>query len=80
MDPYDLKREYGGRLVLHGAVDVQGWLQVASVREIEEEIDRLSAEVGAGGGYIMSPSHQIQPDTPIDHVLAFYEAATRRRC
>lgn len=76
MDPYELKREYYGRLVLHGAVDVQGWLQAASVEEIAAEVRRLKAEVGAGGGYIMSPSHQIQPDTPVEHVLAFYETAT----
>lgn len=79
MDPYELKKEVGGRLVLHGAVDVQGWLQQASIGEIQEQIDRLMDEVGAGGGYLMSPSHQIQPDTPLDHVLAFYETATRRR-
>lgn len=79
MDPYDLKKAYHGKLVLHGAVDVQGWLQAASVGEIRSGIDRLLAEVGRGGGYIMSPSHQIQPDTPLEHVLAFYEAATRGR-
>ena len=74
-----LKREFAGQLVLHGAVDVQGWLQKASVEEIRSEIERLMAVVGAGGGYIMSPSHNIQPDTPTDHVLAFYEAATQPR-
>ncbi len=79
MNPYELKREFAGRLVLHGAVDVQGWLQHASIEEIRSEIERLMAVVGAGGGYIMSPSHNIQPDTPIDHVLAFYETATRPR-
>lgn len=79
MNPYELKREFAGQLVLHGAVDVQGWLQKASVDEIRSEIERLMTVVGAGGGYIMSPSHNIQPDTPTDHVLAFYEAATRPR-
>ena len=27
MDPYELKAEFGDEIVLHGAVDVQGWLQ-----------------------------------------------------
>ena len=79
MNPYDLKQEFHGKIVLHGAVDVQGWLQRATPAEISNEIDRLMDEVGADGGYIMSPSHQMQPDTPLDHVLAFYDAATRRR-
>ena len=76
MAPRSLKREFRGKLVLHGGVDVQGWLQRADVGEIEDEIRSLNHEVGEGGGFIMSPSHNIQPDTPIDHVLAFYRAAT----
>ncbi len=77
MNPYKLKDEFHGRLVLHGAVDVQGWLQQASETEIEEEVERLKAYVGRGGGYILSPSHNIQPDTPVEHVLALYRAANR---
>ena len=79
MDPYGLKRDFGGRLVLHGAVDVQGWLQRATPTEIETEIERLMGEVGAGGGYLMGPSHNIQPDTPIENVLTFYRTVARRR-
>lgn len=79
MDPYELKAEFGGRIALHGAVDVQGWLQRAARTEIEDEVGRLMDRVGAGGGYILSPSHNIQPDTPIGNVLAVYEAVARRR-
>ena len=79
MDPYDLKREFGGRLVLHGAVDVQGWLQHASVQEIEQEVNRLMDEVGRGGGFVLAPCHQLQPDTPMENVLAVYRTVARRR-
>jgi uroporphyrinogen decarboxylase len=79
MDPYDLKKTFHGELVLHGGVDVQGWLQAATPDEVRNEIGRLREIVGAGGGYIMSPSHHIQPDTPVENVLAFYEAATAGR-
>ncbi len=79
MDPYELKAEFAGRIALHGAVDVQGWLQRATVPEIEAEVNRLMDEVGAGGGYIISPSHHIQPDTPLENVLAFYRTVAKRR-
>ena len=79
MDPYDLKREFGGRLVLHGAVDVQGWLQHASVQEIEQEVNHLMDEVGHGGGFVLAPCHQLQPDTPTENVLAVYRTVARRR-
>jgi hypothetical protein len=79
MNPYELKAEFKDRIVLHGAVDVQGWLQAAEILEIEEEIERLMDVVGKGGGFILSPCHNIQPDTPVENVLAFYRAAVRRR-
>jgi len=74
MDPYELKKKFGERITLHGAVDVQGWLQKASASEIRREIFRLSEEVGVGGGYILSPSHNFQPDTPIENVLSVYRS------
>ena len=65
MNPYELKAEFAGRIALHGAVDVQGWLQRSTPKEIEAEVNRLMDEVGRGGGYILAPSHHIQPDTPL---------------
>ena len=35
MNPYELKAEFRGKIALHGAVDVQGWLQRAMPAEIE---------------------------------------------
>jgi len=79
MNPYELKRDFGDRLVLHGAVDVQGWLQRASLGEVEREVNRLMDEVGQNGGFILGPCHNIQPDTPIENVLALYSAVAKRR-
>jgi uroporphyrinogen decarboxylase len=79
MDPYGLKRDFRGQITLHGAVDVQGWLQTATPAEIEAEVDRLMDEVGTDGGFIIGPSHFIQPDTPLQNVLAFYDTVRRRR-
>ena len=79
MNPYELKAEFAGRITLHGAVDVQGWLQRSTPAEIEAEMDRLMDEVGAGGGFILAPCHHIQPDTPLENVLAMYGAIARRR-
>jgi uroporphyrinogen decarboxylase len=35
--------------------------------------------LGRGGGYIMCSSHHIQPDTPVENVLAMYELPLRYR-
>jgi uroporphyrinogen decarboxylase len=79
MNPYELKTRFGGQIVFHGALDVQGWLQHAIPNQIRAEVFRLSDEVGAGGGYILSPSHNIQPDTPLENVLTLYRAIAEYR-
>lgn len=79
MNPYDLKQEFGTTLTMHGAVDVQGWLQRSTPGEIRAEVHRLMEEAGEDGGYILSPSHNIQPDTPLENVLAVYGAAEEHR-
>jgi len=30
-----------------------------------------------GGGYILAPAHNIQPDTPPENVVAMYKAAEK---
>ena len=79
MDPFELKKDFGDKIVLHGAIDVQGWLQSVTPPQVKRHVHRLMDEVGKGGGYILAPCHNIQPDTPIENVLAIYEAAAERR-
>ena len=79
MDPFELKAEFGRRIALHGAVDVQGFLQEASPGDVETEVHRLMDGVGQGGGYVLGPSHNIQPDVPLENILALYRTVARRR-
>ena len=79
MNPYDLKAEFGERMTFHGAVDVQGWLQRANSEQITKEVNHLMDEVGRNGGFILAPCHNIQPDTPIENVLAIYRTVAERR-
>ena len=75
MDRQALKQAYGDRLVFHGAMDNQYTLPFGSRAEVEQEVlDNLSF-LGAGGGYILAPCHNIQPITPVENVIAMYEAA-----
>ena len=79
MNPYDLKKEFAGRITFHGAVDVQGWLQAATPDQISQEVHQLCDRLGHQGGFILAPCHNIQPDTPIENVLAVYDAIAQRR-
>lgn len=76
MDPYRVKELYGGELAIHGTVSVQTTLLFASPHEVgalvKERVKRLGPT-----GFILAPTHAIQPGTPVENVLAMYRAALR---
>jgi len=72
MNPEKLAAEFGGRLAFHGGIDVQGFLPGATPAEVKAKVRETCELLGRNGGYIMSGSHHIQADTPIENVLAMY--------
>ena len=77
MDPAALKRKYGRNLSFWGAVDIQEVLPFGTPQDVEREVRQRITTVGPGGGFILAPSHNIQADTPVENILAYYEAARR---
>ncbi len=74
MEPEFLKNTYGRDLVFFGGIDVQELLPYGNPQTIRDEVRRRMDILGKGGGYIVSPAHNIQPDTPLENVFAFFEA------
>lgn len=75
IDPAHLKRKFGGRLSFWGTVDIQEVMPFGTPDDVFNEIKTRIETVGPGGGFILAPSHGIQPDVPLENILAFYEAA-----
>lgn len=75
MDPKFLKETFGNRLSFHGGVDVQHTLPYGTPEEVRRETENLIQILGKNGGYIMTGSHAIQPDTSPENIMAMYEAA-----
>lgn len=73
-EPDDLKTAFGDRLSFWGAIDQQRLLPTGSPEDVEAEVRRLMEILGEGGGYMASPAHIVQPDTPMENVEAFIEA------
>ena len=74
MEPQWLKDTYGDKLMFFGGICVQELLPHGTPEEKKKEVKRRAAILGKGGGYIIAPAHNIQDDTPIENVLAFFEA------
>jgi uroporphyrinogen decarboxylase len=76
MDIAVLKREFGSELSFWGGgIDVQQVLPFATLSEIEKEVRYSIDTLGAGGGYVFCPAHNIQPDVSADRIETMYQAA-----
>jgi uroporphyrinogen decarboxylase len=74
LDRSELKREFGDRIVFHGAMDNQNTLPFGSREDVVREVRENLEILGRGGGYILAPCHNIQSITPVENIIAMYEA------
>jgi uroporphyrinogen decarboxylase len=74
MEPAGLKRDFGHALCFHGALDIQAVLSQGTPDQVRAEVARLCHVLGQGGGFILAPTNNVMPETPIENVLALYEA------
>lgn len=77
MSAENLKQVFGEKLSFHGGVDIVNLLPKGTIEEVREGIRFLVHTLGKNGGYILSPSHHLQGDTPIENVQAMYDVRLR---
>lgn len=75
MEPSRLKKAYGGKLAFWGAMDTQNVLPHGSVDDVKRMVKQRIEELGQGGGYVLSSCHNIQPDVPLENILAMFSHA-----
>lgn len=75
MEPGALKEQYGDRLAFWGAIDTQRVLPLGTPHDVRAEVEQRIEQLGAGGGYILGAVHNIQPDVPVDNIVAMFKHA-----
>jgi len=75
MSPEEIKKEYGDKLTFCGLISTQQTLPFGTVEDCREEALHRVNKIGHNGGYFFAPAHCIQPDTPLENILAIYEVA-----
>ena len=75
MDPADLKKRFGDRLVFWGgAIDTQHVLPSASPDEVRKHVRRNMEALKPGGGFVFNNVHNIQGGVPPENIVALFEA------
>jgi uroporphyrinogen decarboxylase len=72
-DTARLKREFGDRISFCGGIDTQRVMPFGTPDEVRAEVRRRIRDLAPGGGYVAAAVHCIQPDVPLDNVLAMCE-------
>jgi uroporphyrinogen decarboxylase len=78
MSPERIRALCKGRLAFCGLISTQQTLPHGNVAQCRAEARHRLDVIAPGGGYIFAPAHCIQPDTPLENVLAVYEEAMGR--
>jgi len=77
MDHKELKAEFGDRLAFWGGIDVQHLLPFGTPEQVRRAVRERIEVLGAGGGYILSSSHNLLKAFPLENILAMYDEALR---
>ena len=73
MEREGLKRDFGDRVIFHGAVDNQQTLAFGTQEDVRREVLDNLRILGEGGGYILAPCHNLQAISPPENIVAMYE-------
>jgi uroporphyrinogen decarboxylase len=72
MEREGLVRDFGDRVIFHGAVDNQQTLPFGTPADVRDEVlDNI--RIFSGARWICAPCHNLQPVTPTENILALYE-------
>ena len=75
MDPQALKDTYGERTVFWGGgVDTQKTLPFGTPAQVREEVLKRCEIFSRDGGFVFNPIHNVQANTPVENVVAMFEA------
>lgn len=81
MDPSYLKSAFGDRLVFWGGgVDTQQTLAFGSPAEVREQVLRHCEIFSTGGGYVFNSVHNVQARTPVENIVAMFDAVHEFQC
>lgn len=75
MDPAILKERHGDRLVFWGGgVDTQNTLPFGTPEEVRRQTLERCEIFGESGGFVFNAIHNIQARTPIENIVAMFDA------
>ncbi len=73
VDVAAVKEAFGKKLVLDGTVGTQTTLPFGTPDDVRNVVRSRKKEVGYDGGIILAPTHMVEPEVPLENILAFID-------
>lgn len=80
MSPSYLKEHFGGRLNFRGCISTAGPLAYGTAADTEAVCRETLETLMPCRGYHFAPTHAIQDNTPVENIIAMYQAAHTYGC
>lgn len=72
-----LKTLHGGRLAFWGTMGAQSTFPFGTIQDVQSEVRKRIAIMGKCGGLMLAPAHVLEPEVPVENVLAFVDEIKR---
>ena len=81
MDPENLKKKYGDKLVFWGGgIDTQKVLPFGKPSDVEKQVLELCDIFSKDGGFVFNTIHNIQANVPVENIAAIFRALGKINC
>jgi len=74
MDYQNIKETFGDNICFHGGISIQKTMPYGNPEDIRNEVKNRVEKLAGHGGYIFCTAHNIQADTPIENIVALFNA------
>jgi uroporphyrinogen decarboxylase len=74
MDVKEIIRKYGDKIAFFGGIGTQTLMPFGTPEEIRNYVFDLLDFVGDKGGFLIAPTHILEPEVPPENIIAYIDA------
>lgn len=74
VDPAEIKKEFGHKVAFWGSIGVQTNLPFGKPEDVRNEVKLRMNTIGKNGGFVIGPTHFIEPEIPWENLVAMFDA------
>ena len=79
MEFKEIYEKYGDRISFHGTIGTQTVMPFGTPEEVKENVWGNLDIAGEKGGLFVAPTHMLEPEVPLENILAYVDTCRTYR-